>query len=222
MILRPSGRSSSRWFRLLVSCARYVCARVGSFGIRLARSNCRVFGGPAQCLVGRWPLWRFRFRPSTSPTSAHVRICREHFAKHSMIRLCTCLELDADDCGECGPWTRAAPNGVGAAAVLVEPRGRSWEPLRGRATGFHLPSASVDASSGRRTRETMQNKGISETDHWNFRISREQQHWTQSLLTVRGPLQQDVAVQEAPMPFRESAGHDVPSKSLGGGAIGFL
>ena len=137
-----------------------------------------------------------------------------------MIRLCTCLELDADDCGECGPWTRAAPNGVGAAAVLVEPRGRSWEPLRGRATGFHLPSASVDASSGRRTRETMQNKGISETDHWNFRISREQQHWTQSLLTVRGPLQQDVAVQEAPMPFRESAGHGVPASSRGG-AIGF-
>ena len=35
----------------------------------------------------------------------------------------------------------------------------------------------------------------------NFAISRERTPWTQSLLTVRGPLQQDVAVQEAPMPF---------------------
>src|SRR6478609_2671681 len=65
------------------------------------------------------------------------------------------------------------------------------------------------------THETIQNKGPFETDHWNFRILREQQHWTQSLLTVRGPLQQDVAVQEAPIPFRESAGHGVPASVSG-------
>jgi hypothetical protein len=35
----------------------------------------------------------------------------------------------------------------------------------------------------------------------NFAISREHTPWTQSLLTVRGPLQQDVAVLEAPMPI---------------------
>lgn len=46
----------------------------------------------------------------------------------------------------------------------------------------------------------------------NFRILREQQHWTQSLLTVRGPLQQDVAVQEAAILFRAfwAGGHGVP------------
>jgi len=52
--------------------------------------------------------------------------------------------------------------------------------------------------------------------HWNFRILREQQQRTQSLLTVRGPLQQDVAVQPAPVPFRVVCG------SGGGGVPGII
>jgi len=81
-----------------------------------------------------------------------------------------------------------------------------------RVPGFHPLARAPCRSSRQPDDETIQNKGSFEIDRWNFRISREQQHWTQSLLTVRGPLQQDVAVQEAPMPFRESAGHGVLSR----------
>src|SRR4051812_45604047 len=50
----------------------------------------------------------------------------------------------------------------------------------------------------------------------NFRILREQQQRTQSLLTVMGPLEQDVAVQEAPMPFSSGqAGPGVSRAPLG-------
>jgi hypothetical protein len=95
---------------------------------------------------------------------------------------------------------------------------RAWS---GRSRSRTLDSTRDQRSSATwpAVRATKQYKAVQkqasfETDHWNFRILREQQHCTQSLLTVRGPLQQDVAVQEAPMPFRESAGHDVPA-SLG-------
>lgn len=81
--------------------------------------------------------------------------------------------------------------------------------------GFQRVRAALSRALARANHETIQNKGTFATDHWNFRISREQQHCTQSLLTVRGPLQQDVAVQEAPIPFRESAGHGVPASFSG-------
>src|ERR1041384_4848425 len=72
-----------------------------------------------------------------------------------------------------------------------------------------------------RAHETIQNKGSFETDHWNFRILREQQHCTQSLLTVRGPLQQDVAGPRS-SPISTVGGPGVPSLRVGATRLVFL
>jgi len=143
--------------------------------------------------------------------SAHIsaRWMMRRFAKHSDMR-CKVTIRHASSFRRSASWLGVleSPGGCRLACLLF-----TWLERRGRAPGFHPLSAPVPGTRPQPRCETIQNKGSFETDHWNFRILREQQHWTQSLLTVRGPLQQDVAVQEAPMPFRESAGHGVPASS---------
>lgn len=103
-------------------------------------------------------------------------------------------------------WRTAAPVGVLPEPMTIKrslPRARRHTRSHGAALALamHL--------------ETSENAHAIRGDRCNFAISREHELWTQSLLTVRGPLQQDVAVQEAPMPISVS-GAGVPG-SIGRG-----